>query len=438
MKEENILEKAKNIHFIGIGGIGISAIARMMLQDGKKVSGSDVSESLTTKTLSELGANIKIGHAKKNIPKKVDLFIYTTAISSENEEFVEAKNRKVKILTYPESLREISKNKFTIAISGTHGKTTTTAMIAKIMIDAGLDPTVIVGSFLKEFNSNFILGKSKYLVVEACEYRKSFLNIKPTIALITNIDNDHLDFYKDILDIQCAFREFASQVYDGGHLITDINNDIVYSVLKDLKRNIVDSSNFYSKKIKLKVPGDHNRKNASLALAVAYLLGIDNRKAVDSLRKFSGTWRRFEYKGKTEKGTLVYDDYGHHPTEIMATLSGAREFFGKKKIHVVFQPHLYSRTKILLDDFAQVFKHVDHLLVAPIYAAREKHDPTISSKILVDEIKKIPANIKTKAKSFDSFDEIKEHLSKNLKKNHVLMTIDAGDVYKIGEDMLKK
>ena len=437
--QNNFLKSSKNIYFIGIGGIGISAIARMFLLEGKNIYGSDMSETMAVKELRKIGAQINIGHSKLNIQKNIDLVIYTTAIDKDNPELKEAIKRKIKILTYPESLKEVSKNKYTIAISGTHGKTTTTAMIAKIMMDAGLDPTVIVGSFLKDQKSNFVAGKSKYLVVEACEYRKSFLNIKPRIALITNIDNDHLDFYKDIEDIQNAFVEFTTQVEKDGHVISNINNKTIFPVLKNLKANIVDSKKYFDKKLKLKIPGEHNKENASLALAVAEILCIDREKAKESLCEFSGTWRRFEYKGKTKKGALVYDDYGHHPTEIKATLSGAREFFGKKRIFAVFQPHLYSRTKILLDDFSKVFKNADHVLVAPIYAAREKFDSTISSEMLVDKINSqsiLEKRTNQKIMSFSCFSNIEKYLLTNIKKDDVVITIGAGDVYKIGEKIL--
>ena len=303
-------------------------------------------------------------------------------------------------------------------------------MIAKIMIDAGLDPTVIVGSFLKGHESNYISGKSKYFVVEACEYRKSFLNIKPTIALITNIDNDHLDFYKDIADIQNAFREFVSHLGKDNYLIANIKDKTIIPVLKDLNTNIINSKDFFDKELKLKIPGEHNKEDASFALAVVNILGIAKEKAKKSLEEFVGTWRRFEYKGETKNGVLIYDDYGHHPTEIKATLSGAREFFGKKKIFVAFQPHLYSRTKILLNDFVTAFGDADEILVAPIFAAREKFDPSITSEILVDKINN------TKALSFKNFVDIENYLLENLKKDDVLITIGAGDIYKIGESLL--
>ncbi len=408
-------------------------VARMMFLNGKKVSGSDTTQSGITDELKKIGIKIIIGQGADLVPNNTDLVIYSPAITVYDPKLINTlEKRKIKSITYPEALHEISKDKYTIAVSGTHGKTTTTAMISKVMVDAGLNPTVIVGSILKDQNSNFIAGDSKYFIVEACEYRKSFLNIKPTVALITNIDNDHLDFYKDINDIQNAFVEFISQVEKDGHVITDIKNKTITPVLKGLKSNIIDSKKSLNNKLKLKVPGKHNRENASLVMALGNVLGIDSKKVIKSLKDFSGTWRRFEYKGKTKNGVLVYDDYAHHPTEIKATLQGAREFFGKKKIFIVFQPHLYSRTKLLLNDFATAFKGIDEVLVAPIYAAREKPDVSINSGILVKAIKN------TKASSFNNFSDIENYLSKNLKKGSVLITIGAGDIYKIGENILSK
>jgi len=426
----NILKLAKNIHFIGIGGIGISAIARMFILEGKNVSGSDTSETKAVDELKKLGAKIIIGHSASNIPKNADLVIYTIAINKENPEYKEAVKRNIKIITYPESLKEVSKDKFTIAVSGTHGKTTTTAMIAKIMVEAGLDPTVIVGSFLKDQKSNFIVGKSKYLVVEACEFRKSFLNIEPSIAVVTNIDNDHLDFYKDIADIQKAFGEFLEKIPKNGYVVCNPEDKTVCPVLKKSKGKIVDSKEFFDNKLVLKVPGDHNKTNAFMALAVSHLVGIDKKKAKKSLEDFSGTWRRFEYKGETKNGAIVYDDYGHHPTEIKATLKGAREMFPEQKIMVVFQPHLYSRTKILLNDFAKAFKDANSVLLAPIYAGRESYDKSISSEILAGKIEG------GKAQTFKNFELIEKYLKENLRKGEILILLGAGDIYTIGDELV--
>jgi len=436
--EKSLLEGSKNIHFIGMGGIGVSAIARMMLAEGKHVSGSDIARSEITDELQKLGASFQVGQSADMIPGNTDLVIYTPAVVVYDPKLLDIlKEKKIMALTYPEALHEISKNKYTIAVSGTHGKTTTTAMIAQVMLDAGLDPTVIVGSFLKDQKSNFIAGKSKYFIVEACEYRRSFLNIKPKIALITNIDNDHLDYYKDMEDIQNAFKEFITEVPKDGFVVTHTKDKMIAPVLKNISAQIIDSEKFIDETLKLKAPGKHNIQNASLVLAVASILGIDGKNAKKSLENFAGTWRRFEYKGTTKKGTIVYDDYGHHPTEVKATLSGAREFFGTKKIVVAFQPHLYSRTKLLINDFAHAFVDADEVLIAPIYAAREKFDPTVSSKILAEKINDLFGQASAKAIDFQSFEEIEGYLRKNLEKDDVLITMGAGDIYKIGEDILK-
>lgn len=430
--QKNLFQTAKHIYFIGIGGIGVSAIARMMLSQGKSVSGSDISASEITSELQKLGAKFQAGQSIDLIPKDTDLIIYSPAIAVADKKLLsEIKKRKISAITYPQALHEISKDKYTIAVSGTHGKTTTTAMIAKVMMDAGLKPTVIVGSLLKDHKSNFIAGDSKYFIVEACEYRKSFLDIVPTVALVTNIDNDHLDFYKDIKDIQNAFGEFIAQTPKTGHVISHAKNKTVASILKHAGGKVIDAKKYIDHKLKLKIPGAHNRENASLVLALADILGIPEKKAKKSLADFSGTWRRFEYKGKTKAGAIVYDDYGHHPTEVKATLAGAREFFGKKKIIVAFQPHLYSRTKLLLNDFAKSFADADEVLIAPIYAAREKIDPSITSEMLAKKIKN------TKAEAFADFKTMEEYLKKNLKKNTVLITMGAGDIYKVGDTLLQ-
>ncbi len=426
----DILKTAKYIHCIGIGGIGISAVAKMLLLEGKTVSGSDMADSMIVEELRGAGAVISIGHAAGNIPTNTDLVIYTIAIPKSNPEFIEAEKRSLPMITYPQSLHEISKDKYTIAVSGTHGKTTTTAMIAKILLDAWFDPTVIVGSFLKDHQSNFVAGKSKYIVVEACEYRKSFLEIEPTIAVITNIDNDHMDFYKDIPDIQGAFHAFAQKVPNTGFIIADANNEVMQPVLKGIAARTLDAGSFFDANLQLKIPGEHNKKDAALALAVASALGIDQEKAKASLAAFAGTWRRFEYKGETKSGVAVYDDYGHHPTEIKATLAGARELFPQRRIIVAFQPHLYSRTKLLLDEFAASFSDADTVLLAPIYAAREPADPSISSDILA---KKIPD---TKALLFANFSALESYCAEHLKKGDVLITMGAGDIYKVGDTFL--
>mgnify|MGYP001610449513 CR=1 FL=1 len=419
--------KIKVVHFIGIGGIGISAIARMFLYPERsrgvariKVSGSDTAESEVMAELRKVGVQVTIGQRAENIPADCDLVIYTIAVPLENPEFAEAKRRGVLLLSYPEALGVISKEKFTIAISGTHGKTTTTAMIARILMDAGLDPTVIVGSFLldgKGGRTNFIAGKSKYLVVEACEYRRSFLNLSPKILVITNIDADHLDYYKDLDDIRNAFAELVAKVPKDGVVITEKEYGLIV-----LKKNFA-----------LKIPGKHNLQNARAALCAARALGISDEVSLRSLAAFRGTWRRFEYRGRAQNGALVYDDYGHHPTEIEATLQGAREAFPTQRIVVVFQPHLYSRTKDHLAAFGQCFARADAVVLLPIYPAREKDPGDISSQMVVNEIKKNGKEAHFAA----SFAEAAALAEKFSSANDLILTLGAGDTNKVADILIK-
>jgi UDP-N-acetylmuramate--alanine ligase len=435
----NILETAKRIHFIGIGGIGISAIARMMQAEGKVVSGSDRDQSKVTDELGKLSIKITIGQEAGNIPEECDLVVYTHALGQDNLELVEAKKRSIPLLTYPQTLDLISKEKYTIAISGTHGKTTTTAMVAKVLIDAGLDPTVIVGSLMKNpdgTESNFRAGKSRYLVVEADEYKKSFHNLHPKILVINNIDEDHLDFYKDLADIQDSFKEVALKVPADGFIIADPKNPHVTPVLEDLPGKIIDFTPYIQSDLTLKVPGKHNKSNAGVALAIADVLKIDRNEALKSLQEFGGLWRRFEFKGKTKGGAEVYDDYAHNPQKVLATLEGAREMFPDKKIIAVYQPHLYSRTKTLFNEFTKAFDEADMTLFIPIYPAREPFDATISSDMLAEAIQKRLGE--NRAKSVATFEEAERFLNEECNTaDHVVITMGAGDGYKIGETFLQ-
>lgn len=427
------LSKIKRVHFVGIGGIGVSAIARMMIGEGKKVSGSDTSLSSITEELQKLGAKIFPNHNADNVANDVDLIVYTPAASEDNPEIKKGKKLGISCLSYPEMLGIVSKDRHTIAVSGSHGKTTTTAMIAKVLIDANLDPMVIVGSLLKDQNSNLVSGKGKYFVVEACEFKKSFLNINPKIIVITNIDNDHLDYYKTFANIKKAFAEFAEKLPKDGYLICDPSDENLKEVIEKTKGKIIDYTKV-SNNFNLKIPGEHNIKNAKASMAVSQILGVDEKKTLASLHKFTGTWRRFEYKGNTAKGSIVYDDYGHHPTEIKATLKGAKEFFGKKKIFCVFQPHLYSRTKLLMKDFSKSFGDADEVILADIYGAREEKDPSVNSQKLAEEIRK---NNK-KVFYFKTFSEIERHIAENSDKNSAIITMGAGDIYRISDGVVSK
>lgn len=429
------LDNIKKAHFVGIGGIGVSAIARLFIQKGLEVSGSDRDSSIVTDALIKLGAKINIGHKSDNLPDDANILIYTIAIDIENPEFVKAKNLGIKMLSYPEVLGVVSKEKYTIAVSGTHGKTTTTAMIGKILVDTDKDPTIIVGSLMKGPMSNLVVGESQYFVVEACEYRRSFLNLTPRIVVITNIDNDHLDYYKDLEDIKSAFRELVSKLGENDYLVCNKKDERLQGIVQSAKCTVVDyTENTLAENLELKVFGAHNVENAKAALSVTEILEIDSDKARSSIEEFTGTWRRFEYKGKTGNGAMVYDDYAHHPTEIRATLEGARNFFKDKKIAVVFQPHLYSRTKLLLADFAKSFDHADLVILSDIYAAREVRDDTISSKILSDEINKNCE--KHRADYVGNLENTEIYLKEKEKNFDVIITMGAGNISSISDKLI--
>ena len=426
------LFKIKKVFFVGIGGIGISAIARMMFLDGKNVSGSDMSENELTRELKELGINITIGQDFKLIPSNTDLIVYTIAIPHYDPKlFNQIINSRILHKSYPQMLGLVTRDKYTIAVSGTHGKTTTTAMIAKVFIDAKRDPSVIVGSLLKEFKSNLIVGKSEFFVVEACEYERSFLNIKPKILVITNIEADHLDYYKDLADIESAFREMAMQT---DNFIVCNPNDIATSHIlkKEYKAKVVDYAKYLEKVPQLSVPGVHNRMNAATALAVASILNIEEEVAKKALSEFSGTWRRLEKKGVMKEGVIIYDDYAHHPTEVRASLEALRELYprGKKNITVLFQPHLYSRTKALFKEFVTCFDDADNVFLLPIYFARENPDPEVSSDKLALAIK----DHKSEVVAFQDFASAEDYI-KNLKlgEKDVFVTMGAGEAYKVAD-----
>jgi UDP-N-acetylmuramate--alanine ligase len=432
--EKNFWDQVKKVHFIGIGGIGVSALAQMALLLDKQVVGSDLSFGPALKKIKKLGGQIFIGHRESNLNKDADIVIYSPAVKNDNSELILARKLNIPAYSYPQALGLISKGKYMLAVSGAHGKTTTTAMLAEIMIAEKKEPTVVIGSFLNKQKGNFILGKSKYFIVEACEYQESFLNLEPDVLIITNIDNDHLDYYGTIKKIQKAFAKLISKVPRDGFVVCNPNDEKVKSALSmaDCKAKIVDYSKEISN-IELLVPGRHNILNAQAALAAVKATGVKEEKALGALKKFSGTWRRFEYKGKTKKGALVYDDYAHHPTEVKATLKTVREKFPDKEITVVFQPHLYSRTKFLLGDFAKSFNQADRAIITDIYAAREKDDGSIHARDLAEGISKFNERVRY----VSSFSEVKEYLKNKLGKNGVIITMGAGDVYEIGEALIK-
>lgn len=370
------------VYCIGIGGIGLSALARYYKHKGWEVAGSDVADSELIQTLKKEGIHVDIGHSKDNIKEKMDLVVHTIAVSEKNEDIIRARELGCVCMSYPEALGHITKEKTTIAVCGTHGKTTTTAMAYHALKACGINPTVIVGSLLSGIGTNFIAGDSTYMIVEACEYRRSFLNLHPQHVLVTNIDADHLDYYRDLQDIHDAFQSFADKVPENGYLIAHNNVNLVS------KGTVINADTVDIDSIRLKVLGKHNQSNAQLVIALGQALGLSEEKVREGLLDFKGTWRRLEYKGTTAKGVAVYDDYGHHPTEIRATIQALRERYpiGEFALHIFFQPHLYSRTKLFLESFAEVLATADRVYLMPIYAARETDDGSVSSTMLMEKI----------------------------------------------------
>ncbi len=419
----------KKVHFIGIGGIGISALAKLLLNEGKEVSGTN--DNPSPETLDELkNQGVRISLDQKNLPE-ADLYIYSDAWLTMNPELIKKVRQKgVPVLSYFEALGEIANKYYLIAVSGTHGKTTTTAMLIDILEDAGKDPTAIVGSLRTKTKSNFKAGKTKYFISEADEYMRHFLNFKPKILAITNIEADHLDYYKNLKDIQNAFKELVSKVPENGFLICNPSDSKVKPVLKSAKCRIIDYAKVKAD-FKLKFPGQHNIENAKTAFTAASAIGIPEEKIIAAFENYEGVWRRFELKGRTKTGALVYDDYAHHPTEIRATLKSFREKFPKKRLVVVFQPHLFSRTKILMNEFAGSFKDADKIILAPIYAAREKNDGSINSEMLAEKIRKHGKTVS----ALENFEKIVDYLKANTGKDDVIITMGAGDIYKVGEKL---
>jgi len=416
------------VHFIGIGGIGVSALAQYYLAKGSVVSGSDLVDSEIIEDLKRKGAVVYIGPNSAENIKDYDLVIHSPAVKENNSEIIEAERKGIKILSYPRALGELTKEYTTIAVSGTHGKSTTTAMISLVLIEAGLDPTVIVGTKLKEFgDSNFRMGKSEYLVIEACEHEASFLNYWPKIIVVTNIEEDHLDFYNNLENIKKAFNEFVSHLKADGILIktedTNIDTD-----KKTINYSLKDREVEQLRKI-IKIPGEHNILDALAALKVARVLGVEDKVSFNALSKYIGSWRRFE---ETQlPGFVLIDDYGHHPTEILATLKGAREKYPNKKIFCVFQPHQYQRTYLLFDDFVKALKEVlenklvDRLFLIDIYdvAGRESKEAKekVSSKILAQAV----------GAEYVS----KDDLFKELNGGEVMIFMGAGDIYNLSQDL---
>ena len=448
-----------HIHFIGIGGISMSGLAELLLAKGFSVSGSDSKASALTDELAKKGAVIHIGQCAENLTPSPALVVYTAAIHEDNPEFTAAKEAGIPMLTRAELLGQIMKCYPTpIAVSGTHGKTTTTSMISSILLHADTDPTISIGGILKENNSNFRIGHSDIFLTEACEYTNSFLSFFPRIGIILNVEEDHMDFFHDIEDIRNSFHRFASLLPTDGVLIINRSIPGYEELTRDLSCRIItfgsDASCDFSYRalsydeygypsytlvrkdhaelpIGLHVPGEHNVLNSLAALALADVLGISDETASQALYDFSGTSRRFEYKGVLN-GVTIIDDYAHHPTEITATLRAAAQY-PHRRLWCIFQPHTYTRTKAFLNEFAQALSLADHVILADIYPARETDTLGISSKNLLEEL----LALQVPCDQPGDFSEIAAFVQENCINGDLLITMGAGDVVKIGEMLLK-
>ena len=456
------LSEYKKVHCIGIGGIGLSAVAEVFMSRGYEVSGSDMRESDITEKLMKQGAKIFLGHRAKNV-ETADLVVYTVAVGNDNPELVRARELGIPTVTRAQALGALmGEYEKSIAISGTHGKTTTTSMVSLILKNANKEPTILVGGNLEEIGGNCYVGDSNYFVTEACEYRDSFLELRPNIEIILNIDSDHLDYFKDINHISESFEKFAEKVPENGLIVAFDSNPFVKAVTENLPCRVItfgfnEASDYYAKGIKfsdegmpsydlyhkgeflrrmeLAVPGEHNVANSLAAAATCLALGVDLDIIERTLESFTGTKRRFDIIGKTPDGVTVIDDYAHHPAEIKATLAAAKNL-AHKKTWCLFQPHTYTRTMALFDQFADAFEDADIIVLAEIYAAREKNIYKMSSKKLMDEIK-----IKHPDKDvyfMPEFDAMAEFVCNNTSPGDIVLTMGAGDIYKVGELILEK
>ena len=459
MPNIDIIKKYKNIHMIGIGGVSMSGIAAILKNFGFNVSGSDRVDSETVQELINKGIKVTVGHNLEDVAKS-DVVVYSAAVKQDDPEMLEAKRLNIETIERANFLGFLTKCfKDTICISGTHGKTTTTSMISLCFVEALKDPSIQVGATLKAIDGNYRVGNSEHFIIEACEYVESFLKFSPKAEIILNIDNDHLDYFKNFENIKNAFVKYVKLLPDDGLLVIngDDSNCLELSKYTNAKSisygisnkntdyfavNIVfDNDGFpefdvykhdeFFDRIKLSVPGMHNVLNSLATIALCTEYGIDKKDIKSALNKFTGANRRFEFKGKVN-GASIYDDYGHHPTEIVAT---SKSLMNKKynKSWVVFQPHTYSRTKTLLNDFAKALLNFDNIIILDIYAAREKNTYGISSKDLADKI----ISLGKDAKYIPDFDDCVNYLKENVKENDIIMTLGAGTVTQIGPMLTK-
>ncbi|MFA4936719.1 MAG: UDP-N-acetylmuramate--L-alanine ligase [Patescibacteria group bacterium] len=457
------ITQAQRIYMIGIKGVGMTALAQILKQQGKIVSGSDTTEKFfTDKVLSKAGIDLKEDFKISNVPDQVDLVIYSSAYNEANPEVNAAKERNLPILTYAEALGELTKLNKSIAVAGSHGKTTVAAMLAFILKQAGLSPTAVVGSQVPQWQGNALIGFGELFVFEADEYQNKFNYFFPQAVVLTNIDWDHPDFFKTPESYFDAFVKFLQKIPLDGFVVANYDNDLVRQAVTEaglkpeqissygltagfwqLERMWLDQGSWHFSAnggeeflgdFWLKLVGSHNVSNALAALACARRLGVDIEVIRKSLAEFSGTSRRFEYKGKLTNQVIIIDDYAHHPREILASLKAARDYYPYKNIRVVFHPHTFSRTKALLTDFGISFKDADEVIVLDIYASARETTGDITSEQLVEEIIKHHPKVIYQPKISD----VVEYLANSLSRSDLVITMGAGDVWKVGDELIKK
>lgn len=452
------LKNFNRIHFIGIGGISMSSLAEILLSQGKKVSGSDANGSATTAKLEEMGIKVIIGQKAENISDDMELIVYTAAISEDNPELVAARASKAQVIDRAELVGMLMLDyNYPISVAGTHGKTTTSSLVTEIFLSANTNPTVSIGGMLPSINGNYKIGGKDYFVLETCEYCDSFLKFNPHSAIILNVDLDHVDYFKNLDNIYKSFNKFAKRVPQKGFIV--INHDIprLNEVIGGVNAEIITygstaAADWYAENIKyndlgfgsykavyrgqaiadvqLSIPGSHNVYNSLAAFALAYKYGIDKEDIVKGIYNYKGTDRRFQHKGNY-KGITIVDDYAHHPTEIEATIKGARTM-DIKELWIAFQPHTYTRTAALLDDFAKILSEADKVVLADIYAAREKDTGVVSSRDLAEKIRELNGNVEY----CGSLENVENYVRENCPEGALLITMGAGNIVNVGENLV--
>lgn len=450
----------KKLHFVGIGGIGMSGIAEILLDQGFTVTGSDKVVSENTERMEQLGATVHIGHDAKNVAPDVDVLVYSSAVAPDNPEILEAQKRMIPVIRRAEMLAEVMRLKYGIGIAGTHGKTTTTSMVSLVLMEGGIDPTVIVGGRLRGLaGSNARLGKGDFIVVEADEYDRSFLSITPTIAVLTTLETDHLDCYRDLEDIKSAFIQFASKVPFYGFVVLCLDEPTLQEIMPKIKKKIItyglngqadlqavdlrhkeSQTSFLVIKegtelgeITLHIPGKHNVQNALAAIAVGLELNVPFAKVKAGIEKFTGVFRRWDVKADINN-ILVVDDYAHHPTEIATTLAGVKAGW-RRRVVCVFQPHLYSRTRDFYEDFGRSFFNADILIVTDVYPAREEPIQGITGELIANTAKEFGHK---HVHYVPDKKAVPDFLMKIQRTGDIIITMGAGDIWKYGEEFIRK